>query len=147
MWRFSRLALVLAVPLLLSARSAEAQTRVVIPCPDGAPCSMQVPGHIDAYGSVLPWVASVAVPANFCFTLTIWSADAPNDISMTAIRPDGIVYRLSLTSGPDGVVVKPTTAGWYTVKVDSLKPAVEQIFVLQMSLQPLDGCTLVSVGR
>jgi len=107
---------------LLSA--AQAQTRVIVPCPEGPHCSTEVSGHIDAFGTArLPWVVSVAAPAGVCLFFQKITSDGP--ILRSAIAPNGVVFR---AVDPNGIQVKETIAGWYTFQFDTPPPGREQIF-------------------
>jgi hypothetical protein len=141
MRRCTFLAMVLITGAMLLASPAMAQTRLYIPCPNGVPCGMTFPGHVDAYeGAPLPWIVSVAVPANVCFFVLIFTSDANTLVSV--LRPDGIVHR-----GSDRASINSTPiAGWYTVQVDSQPPAVEQIFSIKLELGHAGSCIGV-IGR
>jgi hypothetical protein len=129
--------LVIAVCLSLFPRDAAAQTRVYIPCPSGPPCSTDVYGHIDAYGTArLPWVVSVIAPAGVCLDAFVISSDSGQYMLGSVIAPDGRVFRT--TNSP--LFVSPTIAGWYTLQFDTPPPGREQIFDVRMYFFPPGGC-------
>ena len=116
--------------------SASAQTRVIIPCPSGVPCFIDVPGHIDAFGTArLPWVVSVATPSGVCLSVAKNTSDGP--VIRSAIAPDGAVYR-TLDGTP--IIVRPTKAGWYTIQLDTPPPGREQIFNFRFQLSAAASC-------
>jgi hypothetical protein len=130
----------LALPLMIAAlfvgSPADAQSRIYIPCPSGAPCSVLVPGYIDAVGTArLPWVVQVAVPDGFC----LWPSFGTHDAMplRTVIAPNGIVYR---RDNAVTLQVAPTIAGWYTLHYDTLPPGREQIFQINLRLLPAADC-------
>jgi hypothetical protein len=132
----------LAAALFSSAASA--QSRVIVPCPNGVPCSASTSGHIDAFGpNRLPWVVSVAAPAGVCLSVRRISTDA--DILRSVIAPNGAVYRVGNNDPHPNIYVNPTPiAGWYTVQLDSAPPAIEQIFSFRVDLRPTSEAHCVS---
>jgi len=137
----------LTAPFFLLSQKAEAQTRILISCPSGPPCSERVLGHIDAVGTArLPWVATVAVPANVCFQVhrdSAGSSDGP--VIRSVIAPNGTVYRATESTA---IQINTGVAGWYTVQLDTPPPNREQIFNYSFEfLQSPPPCFVGAPGR
>jgi hypothetical protein len=138
-----------AVGALFAASPAAAQSRIYVPCPNGPPCSVNVPGYIDAVGTArLPWVISVAVPAGLCFRPMLSSADAGDAryVLRSVIAPNGIVYR---NADANGIRIKDTIAGWYTIQFDSKPPWREQLVGANLVFLPGNdpNCSTATPGR
>jgi len=121
-----------ALPFMLAAAPAAAQSRIYIPCP------YEIYGHIDTVGTArLPWVVALAVPADICLWVIRYNGDT--DVIKTVIAPDGKVFR------PTGFqVISPTIAGWYTIQIDTPPPGGEQIS--EMSFQFSEASVCAGVG-